>query len=304
MRLLQNRAHMTPEEVEKAEQFADWLLCVGEGLTDGDETGLIRLPHECCIPPDSEDCVDQLIDAIYPGISTLSPNQDIQCEYFKERAILSPRNVSVDELNEKVLSKLPGEEKVFLSADKATDDSDRDIDNLPIDYINGINIAGFPLHKLVLKVGSSVLLLRNLDPASGLCNGTRLLITRLAGRVIEGRILTGSCAGNTVFIPRIALTSESDVNLPFILRRVQFPVRLAFGMTINKSQGQSLNRIGLHLIIPVFTHGQLYTGLSRTTSCQNIRVLLDNSAAGRANQTMNITYNEILGRAGQNLGMN
>ena len=296
MRLLRNRAHMTSEEVEKAEKFADWLLRVGEGLTDGDEEGLIRLPQECCIPPNSGN-VDQLIDAIYPGISTLNPDQDFRCEYFKERVILSPRNASVDELNEKVLNELPGEGRTFLSADKALDDSEKDIDNLPIDYINGINIAGFPLHKTVLKVGSPVLLLRNLDPAGGLCNGTRLLITRLAGRVIEGRILTGSCAGNTVFIPRIALTSESDVSLPFILRRVQFPVRLAFGMTINKSQGQSLNHVGLHLITPVFTHGQLYVGLSRATSFPNIRVLLDDSAAGRANQTMNIVYNEILGRA-------
>ena len=99
--------------------------------------------------------------------------------------------------------------------------------------------------KLFLKVGTPVLLLRNLDPANGLCNGTRLLITRLGGRVIEGKILTGSCAGNTVFIPRIALTSESHIGLPFILRRVQFPIRLAFGMTINKSQGQSLTLVSI-----------------------------------------------------------
>jgi ATP-dependent DNA helicase PIF1 len=142
-------------------------------------------------------------------------------------------------------------------------------------------------------VGVPVILLRNLDPASGLCNGTRLLITRLGGRVIEGRILTGSCAGNIVFIPRIALTSESNDGLPFILRRVQFPVRLAFGMTINKSQGQSLNYVGLYLITPVFTHGQLYVGLSRGTCSRNIRILLDNSPTGRANRTANISYDEI-----------
>src|SRR3954469_11407890 len=159
------------------------------------------------------------------------------------------------------------------------DDRERIIDNLPMEYVNGITIAGFPLHKTVLKVGIPVILLRNLDPASGLCNGTRLLITRLGGRVIEGRILTGSCAGNVVFIPRIALSTDSNAGLPFILRRVQFPVRLAFGMTINKSQGQSLNHVGLYLNTPVFTHGQLYVGLSRGTSCCNIRILLDNSLA-------------------------
>jgi ATP-dependent DNA helicase PIF1 len=205
--------------------------------------------------------------------------------------ILAPRNVSVDELNKVILGRLPGEERVFLSADKASDDSGH-----PFEYLNGINIAGFPLHKTVLKVGTPVLLLRNLDPASGLCNGTRLLITRMAGRVIEGKILTGSCAGDVVFIPRIALTSEANVGLPFILRRVQFPVRLAFGVTINKSQGQSLNRVGLYLITPVFTHGQLYVGLSRGTSCRNIRILLDNSSTGRTNQTANIIFDEIFRR--------
>jgi ATP-dependent DNA helicase PIF1 len=259
------------------------------------------LPQESCIPPDSEDCIDQLIDAIYPHIDALDPAEDIRSEYFKVRAILSPRNVCIDDLNTKILGRFPGEERVFLSADKALDDSGKNIDSLPMEYLNGITVAGFPLHKTTLKVGAPVLLLRNLDPASGLCNGTRLLITRLGGRVIEGRILTGSRTGDVVFIPRIALTSESNVGLPFTLRRVQFPVRLAFGMTINKSQGQSLNHVGLYLITPVFTHGQLYVGLSRGTSCRNIRILLDNSQAGRANQTLNITYDEIF-RRGSRMG--
>src|SRR3954470_12114017 len=100
-----------------------------------------------------------------------------------------------------ILQTLARGEKVFLSADKAADESGGMIDNLPMEYINGITIAGFPLHKTILKVGVPVILLRNLDPAGGLFNGTRLLITRLGGRVIEGKILTGSCEGNVVFIP-------------------------------------------------------------------------------------------------------
>lgn len=296
MRLLRHSNSMTPEEREKAKQFANWLLRVGEGLTDGDDGELLCLPKELCIPPSSENCTDQLIDAIYPSIDSLNPAEDIQCEYFKERAILSPRNANVDEINEKILCRLPGEEKLFLSADKASDESGQSVDNLPMEYLNGIVLAGFPLHKTVLKVGAPILLLRNLDPANGLCNGTRLLITRLGGRVIEGKILTGSLAGNVAFIPRIALTSESNIGLPFTLRRVQFPIRLAFGMTINKSQGQSLNHVGLYLITPVFTHGQLYVGLSRGTNSQNIRILLEDGPAGRACQTTNITYNEIFRR--------
>src|SRR5262249_55984738 len=150
----------------KAEQFANWLLRVGEGLTDGNEAERLCLPEEYCIPPDSENCIDQLIDAIYPSINALNPAQDIRCEYFKERAILSPRNASVDELNEKILGRLHGEERVFLSADRISGDNGQGVNNLLMEYLNAIVFPGFPLHKTVLKVGAPVLLLRNLDPAN------------------------------------------------------------------------------------------------------------------------------------------
>ena len=207
---------------------------------------------------------------------------------------MAPRNDSIDDLNKKILDLFPDEQHIFLSADSAIDDSGQTIDDLPVEYLNRITLANFPLHQTILKVGIPVLLLRNLDPASGLCNGTRLLITRLGQRVIEGKILTGSCAGNIVFIPRIALTTNRTSGLPFTLRRVQFPIRLAFGMTINKSQGQSLDHVGLYLINPVFTHGQLYVSLSRATNPQNIHILLDNTPAGQKCQTPNITYPELL----------
>ncbi len=63
-------------------------------------------------------------------------------------------------------------------------------------------------------------------------------------------------------------------------------------MTINKSQGQTLNQVGLYLPQPVFSHGQLYVTLSRITSYQHIKVLIshDNS---QDSQTKNIVYNEI-----------
>jgi ATP-dependent exoDNAse (exonuclease V) alpha subunit len=62
-------------------------------------------------------------------------------------------------------------------------------------------------------------------------------------------------------------------------------------MTINKSQGQTLNQVGIYLSQPVFSHGQLYTALSRATSHQNVRVLIGN---GETCQTRNIVYNEVL----------
>jgi hypothetical protein len=88
MRLLQNRANMASEEADEAEQFANWLLRVGEGLRDGGEADLLRLPQDCCISLDSESPFERFIDAIYPGIITLDAAQDVRGEYFKERQYL------------------------------------------------------------------------------------------------------------------------------------------------------------------------------------------------------------------------
>ena len=63
-------------------------------------------------------------------------------------------------------------------------------------------------------------------------------------------------------------------------------------MTVNKSQGQSLKYVGLDLRTPVFSHGQLYVGLSRCTSGNRLKVLLKEEDEGK---TANIVYKEILG---------
>jgi PIF1-like helicase len=294
MRLLRNRDNMTMDERKKAEDFAEWLLQVGEGLSDGPPDELLTLPEECCIHP--ENGLDNLIASIYPSLNTLPPTNVVRSDYFKERIILAARNTDVDELNTKILERLPGTETTFLSADKASDKNANNNIPFPLEYLNNINIPGIPLHKTVLKVGCPVILLRNLDPSAGLCNGTRLLVTRFAGKVIEGKILMGQHAGQTFLIPRIALDTGSSSGLPFTLTRVQFPIRLAFSITINKAQGQSLKFVGLNLLTPVFAHGQLYVALSRATDFRNVKILLDNSLEGRRHQTSNVTYTEVLSR--------
>ena len=93
-------------------------------------------------------------------------------------------------------------------------------------------------------------------------------------------------------MPRIIFKGkESEV--PFDFRRRQFPVRLAFSMTINKSQGQSVKHVGIDLRTPVFTHGQLYVALSRCTSSQRIKVLLKEDMMNSF-KTPNIVFPEIL----------
>ena len=86
----------------------------------------------------------------------------------------------------------------------------------------------------------------------GLCNGTRLLFRRALSqrgnkRVLECCVLNGTHKGSTVFIPRIRLDIK-DSGLQFEWTRLQFPVRLAFVLTINKSQGQGY-AVAMHVII-------------------------------------------------------
>lgn len=117
------------------------------------------------------------------------------------------------------------------------------------------------------------MLLRNIDQQRGLCNGTCLVITRLADHVIEAKIITGTHAGKITYLPRMQLM-PSDKRVPFKFNRRQFPIAVCFVMTINKSQGQSLAEVGLYLRKPVFTHGQLYVAISRVTTKKGLKVLI------------------------------
>ena len=136
-----------------------------------------------------------------------------------------------------------------------------------------------------------MILLRNLSPKQGLGNGTRMTITHLGRSCIGGVIPGGQFDEQFRLLPRLHLTTlEGD--LPFIMKRKQFPIRLCFAMTVNKSQGQSLSTVGIDLRLPAFTHGQLYFALSRLTSLDGLTVLF---SEGNATQTTdNIVFPEVL----------
>ena len=147
-----------------------------------------------------------------------------------------------------------------------------------------------PPHKLNLKPGQPIILLRNVDPNQGLCNGTRLICKRFYNRLIHAVIAIGEKKDQDVFILRMPLT-PSDTDLPFDMKRIQFPIRPAFAMTISKSQGQTLEYVGLWLNEPLFTHGQLYVALSRVSSRKNIKISIPHN---QNKTTRNVVYKNVL----------
>ena len=105
-------------------------------------------------------------------------------------------------------------------------------------------------------------------------------------KILQCRIVE---SGRIVLIPRITFISKPR-EYPFEWQRRQFPVRPAFAMTINKSQGQTLKNAGVWLRGQVFTHGQLYVPCSRVSSPSNLKFALMRDQQGR---TLNIVYQEV-----------
>ena len=177
---------------------------------------------------------------------------------MRECCILALTNNDVNQLNVQMLAMLPGESHIYRSSDTFYESSDHpDIDDInPPEILHGLNISGLPNHEIHLKVGTPVVLLRNLDPSLGLCNGTRLIIEQLGQKVLQARIITGRNIGQKVLIPRMDLAPSTE-DTPFAFKRRQFPLKLAFAMTINKSQGQTLNHVGVYPVS--YTHLTLPT---------------------------------------------
>ncbi|CAN1781976.1 hypothetical protein LINPERHAP1_LOCUS15628 [Linum perenne] len=153
------------------------------------------------------------------------------------RAIVSPTNAVVSEINNILLAQIPGPSKIYFSSDSLSP-TKTNIATLeleyPLEFLNFLSFNGILEHKLELKPFTVVMLLRNINPTSGMRNGTRILLTDLGEYVINGLIVSGTLEGTTVVIPRIIL-DVTDNRWPFTLRRRQFSIRICYAMTINKS---------------------------------------------------------------------
>ena len=256
-------------------EFKNWLMEIGDArshLFDGHD--LIRLPDRVV-------CRGNIVDEVF-GRGTINLNEENRLN----NAILCPTNKDSLEINEVILERIEGENFQYLSTTQVIE---REVNGVrpqnddPIEQALRSTPRAFPPHMLNLKVGAIVMLLKNWSIADGLCNGTRLRVVECNTNTVKCSVLNGPHQGQEFIFCRTEFKSPEHY-AGTRLSRFQFPFRLAFAMTINKSQGQTFNRVGLLLKHPVFSHGQLYVAASRVRNFDSLRILVTTNEFGANRQ--------------------
>ncbi|XP_071714753.1 uncharacterized protein [Rutidosis leptorrhynchoides] len=261
------RTHIDCVDQQKIRDFSDWILKISEGKINEPNDGEadIELPPEILLQTDGN-AIDTLVNSTYPSILDHLGDGN----FFSSKAILAPTNEEVDSINEHILTFIDDEERVYYSSDSLTLDEENDTWAQQVyspEVLNGLKVPGVPNHKLTLKRGVPIMLLRNMDQSKGLYNGTTLIVERMGDHTIEARIITDHFFGNLTYIARMVI-APTDRKIAVKFQRRQFPVAVYFAMTINECQGQSLSNVGLYLRKPIFSHGQLYVAVSPVTTKQ------------------------------------
>jgi hypothetical protein len=238
----------------------------------------------------------ELTEFIFPDYVIRDPTLCLQ------RCILTPTNAQVDAYNSIVLDKLPGTPTFFCAADSLEEhanvlgDSKNDLLPTPdaiLDYVSKVRQKGMPDHTLRIKLGGVYRLLRNFSVDQGLVKNTRVVVTGIGRKLITIHRLMSTGSGSSsdsgdILLPRI--TFKDVLPSGHTLLRKQFPLAAAYASTFHSCQGLTLDRVGIDLSLPVFTHGQLYTALSRVRNRSNMIILLPEGHQ----TTPNVTYQEIL----------
>ena len=276
-----------PERSKNDLDFYKYLLKIGENKIEEFEfhgQKVIKLKKF-----DFVFTLKEIIDFVYPN--------NILNDFYKvsKRAILSATNKNIDEINEIVLKeKIKGDEFILYSADTMVIDkeSNPDDQHMSTEILNSYKETGIPNHKIKIKIGALCILTRNLNFSEGLVNGTKVVINRICKFLLE--VYKPDSPLKTHLIPRVIFKFTAGKQGCEVLRK-QFPVRLAYALTINKSQGQTLDVVGIDLREHVFAHGQLYVALSRARKMRNICILSKESRLhDEALTTANIVYSPLL----------
>jgi ATP-dependent DNA helicase PIF1 len=228
-------------------EYARWLECIGNGT----ETQ-VRLPHQC-----SCESAEVLIQRVYGNVDDI-------LERYSGRMILSLTVADTRVINEMVINMIPGVLELAAANDKIPVQ-----DTVPPEYVAGLTISGVPEFTLPMKIGARYMILKNYQ--TGVCNGVLCILKAFSRYIAQVQLLTGPRAGSIVPLPRVTFNvAASTSGLPFDFVRIQFPITLAYCVTVHKAQGQTLHTVGLYFTGETFAHGQLYVALSRVGSWERI----------------------------------
>ncbi|KAK0425587.1 hypothetical protein QR680_009274 [Steinernema hermaphroditum] len=209
-----------------------------------------------------------LLTAVFP--EDLLFDKD-RYEELGTRAVLAAHNENVDKINAEALRKVPGESTVYEAIDEPAVDCPFTVPLLGPESFQHRAASGMPKHHLELKEGAMVMLCRNLDVEAGLCNGTKLIVTKLLQHGVMCKFVKRPPNGKKrIFISPLRFKHVDKCGPTFSFFRRQLPLRLCYAMSINKAQGQTFDRCGLLLTSPVFSHGQLYVALTRVRRAQDL----------------------------------
>lgn len=262
-------------------EYSSWVDEIGDGVIIGDEIKLDLIPET----PDIQHALNYLYpDELLKDYKTL-----------EGRAFLSPLNVSVDEFNQTVLNRIADSSTCYRSIDglKESEGAQRNLmptSDLSV-FLALLRDPGVPPAKLELKPGAVCRIVRNLNPADGLVKNSRVVVIRTARRYVEVKLLARMDESRSFLLPRINFEFKPDF-APWTVLRRQIPLRLAYAATFNSCQGLTLDRCIIDLRTPVFSHGQLYTSLTRVRQREHLRVLYHEENEERV--TANVVFPELL----------
>ncbi|XP_042051270.1 uncharacterized protein LOC121796497 [Salvia splendens] len=194
LRLTRNMRLLSVEssvEASKLKEFSSWVASIGDGVVGGLNNGEVAIDRPSDIVlSNAGDPLKTIVENIYP--SYMDPEELSNC--LHDRAILAPTLDVVDEVNQFMILMDKSQGRVYLSSDSISNSDSTSNCSAEIHYVeflNNLKCSGTPNHEFMLKVGTLVMLLRNIDHSNGLCNGTRLIITHLGDYVLEARVLGG-----------------------------------------------------------------------------------------------------------------
>jgi len=143
--------------------------------------------------------------------------------------------------------------------------------------------------------GSSTTM-RAVSKSDKLATNTRVRVIGISNNVV--RVSTLDPTPKVATLPRFVFTLKAPYGKSFEITRRQFPLRLAYSLSINRSQGQTFdNSVVVDLTKHCFMHGHLNVALSRIRDCNNIAVHIDHCDYDEENAmviTTNVVYPEIL----------